>query len=62
MRPFTRFRQRRKLEGFNSRRMTAMTSRSTKPVRFSISSKLVLSSQANRTIREICSGKSVGFM
>lgn len=48
LRPLTRLRQRRKLEGFSSRRISLMISASTKPVFRRISSKVVRSSQAMR--------------
>jgi len=62
MRPLTRFRHSRKLEGFSSRRMIPITWASTIPVRFAISSKLVRSSHASRTMREISSAGCVDFM
>ena len=48
LRPLTRLRQRRKLEGFSSRRISLMISASTKPVLRRISSKVVRSSHAMR--------------
>lgn len=48
LRPLTRLRQRRKLEGFSSRRISLISSASTKPVFRRISSKVVRSSQAMR--------------
>ena len=62
IRPLTRFRQQRKLEGFNSRRIRFIISPSNKPVRSLISSKLVRSSQARRTTNEVCSLLSLVFM
>ncbi len=55
MRPLTRFLHRRKLDSIGSRRMISMKSRSNKLVRSAISSKLVQSSYAIRTMLEICS-------
>ena len=48
LRSLTRLRQRRKLEGFSSRRISLIISASTKPVFRRISSKVVRSSQAMR--------------
>ena len=48
LRPLTRLRQRRKLEGFSSRRISLIISASTKPVLRRISSKVVRSSHAMR--------------
>ena len=48
LRPLTRLRQRRKLEGFSSRRISLIISASTRPVLRRISSKDVRSSQAMR--------------
>jgi hypothetical protein len=60
--PLTRLRHIRKLDRFNSRRITSMTCPSVNPVRSSISSKLVRSSQAYRITSEICSGVWLFFM